>query len=92
MISQLKDLCGFEYTAKLQRMFNDVRVSADLTRTFTTSLETRLEFNFSTLILQSGAWPLSAQSGETVALPRNMSLAVEKFDAFYNVCSERDRY
>ena len=34
MISKLKQACGFEYTSKLQRMFQDVGVSKDLNETF----------------------------------------------------------
>jgi cullin 1 len=34
MISKLKDQCGFEYTAKLQRMFTDISISKDLNNGF----------------------------------------------------------
>ena len=34
MISKLKQACGFEYTSKLQRMFQDVGVSQDLNEEF----------------------------------------------------------
>lgn len=34
MISKLKQACGFEYTNKLQRMFQDVGVSKDLNEQF----------------------------------------------------------
>ena len=34
MISKLKQACGFEYTNKLQRMFQDVGVSKDLNANF----------------------------------------------------------
>ncbi|CAF5030691.1 unnamed protein product, partial [Rotaria magnacalcarata] len=30
MITKLKQACGFEYTSKLQRMFQDIGVSKDL--------------------------------------------------------------
>lgn len=30
MISRLKDACGYEYTSKLQRMFQDMALSKDL--------------------------------------------------------------
>ena len=38
MISKLKQACGFEYTNKLQRMFQDVGVSKDLNEQFRTHL------------------------------------------------------
>ena len=34
MISKLKQACGFEYTSKLQRMFQDIGVSKDLNEKF----------------------------------------------------------
>ena len=34
MISKLKQACGFEYTSKLQRMFQDIGVSKDLNDQF----------------------------------------------------------
>ncbi len=34
MISKLKQACGFEYTSKLQRMFQDIGVSKDLNEQF----------------------------------------------------------
>ena len=34
MISKLKQACGFEYTSKLQRMFQDIGVSKDLNDSF----------------------------------------------------------
>ena len=34
MISKLKQACGFEYTSKLQRMFQDIGVSKDLNERF----------------------------------------------------------
>ena len=34
MISKLKQACGFEYTSKLQRMFQDISLSRDLNEKF----------------------------------------------------------
>ena len=39
MISKLKAACGFEYTNKLQRMFQDVGVSKDLNQNFSKHLQ-----------------------------------------------------
>ena len=39
MISKLKQACGFEYTNKLQRMFQDIGVSKDLNDNFRTHLQ-----------------------------------------------------
>jgi cullin 1 len=38
MITKLKEACGFEYTNKLSRMFQDMGVSKDLEKAFLESL------------------------------------------------------
>ena len=43
MISKLKSACGFEYTSKLQRMFQDIGVSKDLNENFRKHLESSRE-------------------------------------------------
>lgn len=34
MIAGLKAVCGYEYTSKLQRMFNDIQVSSEINSKF----------------------------------------------------------
>lgn len=41
MITKLKEACGFEYTNKLSRMFQDMGVSKDLEKAFLESLTER---------------------------------------------------
>lgn len=41
VLGQLKAVCGFEYTVKLQRMFHDIGASEDLTERFDAWLEQR---------------------------------------------------
>jgi cullin family protein len=41
MIKWLKEAQGHEYTAKLQQMFNDIRVSEDTNRDFQAYLQNR---------------------------------------------------
>merc|ERR1711963_1063429 len=61
MISKLKQACGFEYTNKLQRMFQDVGVSKDLNTRFTNHLQSGgnepLDIDFQIQVLSSGSWP-----------------------------------
>lgn len=70
MISKLKQACGFEYTSKLQRMFQDIGVSKDLNEAFkrhlTNSAEP-LDIDFSIQVLSSGSWPF--QQSFTFSLP-----------------------
>ncbi|KER32636.1 hypothetical protein T265_01323 [Opisthorchis viverrini] len=70
MISKLKEACGFEYTAKLQRMFQDVNATRELNAKFANFVQTRetspggllkgVDFNI--MILSSNAWPYQAQT------------------------------
>merc|ERR1719189_2456310 len=59
MISKLKQACGFEYTSKLQRMFQDVGVSKDLNENFKKHMGNSepLDIDFSIQVLSSGSWP-----------------------------------
>ncbi|CAG5092061.1 Similar to Cul1: Cullin-1 (Mus musculus) [Cotesia congregata] len=71
MISKLKQACGFEYTSKLQRMFQDIGVSKDLNEAFkrhlTNSAEP-LDIDFSIQVLSSGGrklnWLYNMSKGE----------------------------
>lgn len=57
--------CGYEYTSKLQRMFNDMSLSNDINERFKEYLETKSLSNgvdFNILILTAGSWPLTAQA------------------------------
>merc|ERR1712001_407803 len=85
MISKLKQACGFEYTNKLQRMFQDVGVSKDLNEQFKTHLQNsesdRLDIDFSIQVLSSGSWPF--QQSCVFSLPSELERCVNRFTAFY---------
>uniref|UniRef100_A0A6A7FX63 Cullin-1-like n=2 Tax=Hirondellea gigas TaxID=1518452 RepID=A0A6A7FX63_9CRUS len=90
MISKLKQACGFEYTSKLQRMFQDIGVSKDLNDHFrrhlntlasTTGAET-LDLDFSVQVLSSGSWPFT--QGATFSLPPEMERCLSRFTTFYS--------
>ncbi|CAH8290928.1 unnamed protein product, partial [Schistosoma turkestanicum] len=49
MISKLKEACGFEYTAKLQRMFQDVNATRELNAKFLDYVQKQEEANGSTI-------------------------------------------
>merc|ERR1712158_63021 len=86
MISKLKQACGFEYTSKLQRMFQDIGVSKDLNEQFRRHLgETLsnepLDIDFSIQVLSSGSWPF--QQSCVFSLPAELERCVTRFTAFY---------
>ncbi|XP_031833075.1 cullin 1 [Nomia melanderi] len=85
MISKLKQACGFEYTSKLQRMFQDIGVSKDLNEQFkrhlTNSAEP-LDIDFSIQVLSSGSWPFLQTF--TFSLPTELERSVHRFTTFYS--------
>merc|ERR1712156_855928 len=84
MISKLKQACGFEYTNKLQRMFQDVGVSKDLNENFKRHLSNSgepLDIDFSIQVLSSGSWPF--QQSCVFSLPAELERCVNRFTAFY---------
>ncbi|MGH0163780.1 UNVERIFIED_CONTAM: hypothetical protein FKN15_062283 [Acipenser sinensis] len=83
MISKLKQACGFEYTSKLQRMFQDIGVSKDLNEQFKKHLSNSepLDLDFSIQVLSSGSWPF--QQSCTFALPSELERSYQRFTAFY---------
>ncbi|KAJ8377555.1 hypothetical protein AAFF_G00256190 [Aldrovandia affinis] len=93
MISKLKQACGFEYTSKLQRMFQDIGVSKDLNEQFKKHLSNSepldsldngclcVVVDFSIQVLSSGSWPF--QQSCTFALPSELERSYQRFTAFY---------
>lgn len=85
MISKLKEACGFEYTNKLQRMFQDMQISKDLNKDFRLHLDSVdsdkvVDSTFS--ILGTGFWPLTPPSTDFQA-PAEIATEIEKFTRFY---------
>ncbi|CAF0885104.1 unnamed protein product [Adineta ricciae] len=84
MISKLKQACGFEYTSKLQRMFQDIGVSKNLIDQYRTHCESkRLEdiVDFSVMVLSSNSWPFSAPP--QFVLPHELKRTFDSFTHFY---------
>ncbi|KAF7922802.1 uncharacterized protein EAE97_010966 [Botrytis byssoidea] len=89
MISKLKEACGFEYTNKLQRMFQDIQISKDLNSgfkefeggIFTGGEEKPIDASYS--ILGTGMWPLNPPNTDFTP-PVEISKAYERFQNFYN--------
>ncbi|XP_055276211.1 cullin-1-like [Moschus berezovskii] len=83
MISKLKQACGFEYTSKLQRMFQDIGVSKALNAQFKKHLmdSEPLDLDFSIHVLSYGWWPFEESC--TVLLPSELESCYRRFTAFY---------
>lgn len=84
MISKLKQTCGYEYTVKLQRMFQDIGVSKDLNSYFKQYLAEKnltMEIDFGIEVLSSGSWPF--QLSNNFLLPSELERSVRQFNEFY---------
>lgn len=85
MISKLKEACGFEYTNKLQRMFQDMQISKDLNTGFkehTAGLEDASLLDSQYYILGTGFWPLNPPA-TTYNPPAEIAADIERFTRFY---------
>lgn len=86
MISKLKEACGFEYTNKLQRMFQDMQISKDLNAGFKEHVASLnvdgkpLDSTYA--ILGTGFWPLVPPNTSFVA-PAEISADCDRFTRFY---------
>jgi cullin 1 len=87
MIGKLKDACGFEYTNKLQRMFQDMVISKDLNDNYKTWLESKLDsgagVDFSCQVLGTSFWPLNPP-GTSFNIPDVIIQTYQRFVEFYN--------
>ncbi|RMY68324.1 hypothetical protein D0863_07189 [Hortaea werneckii] len=89
MISKLKDASGFEYTNKLQRMFQDMQTSKDLNSAYDEWLDQVLEkeekkegIDANYQILGTGFWPLQPPT-TTFVPPPAIVKTYERFQNFY---------
>ncbi|KAI1207936.1 Cullin-domain-containing protein [Annulohypoxylon truncatum] len=86
MISKLKEACGFEYTNKLQRMFQDMQISKDLNTGFkehTKGLQLEKQPLDSTYsILGTSFWPLTPPN-TTFSPPAEIQSDIDRFTLFY---------
>lgn len=86
MINKLKQVCGYEFTAKLHRMFTDIGVSNELNQSFNQELRktnTQLGINFSIYVLQAGSWPLGQSPVTSFKLPEILDKSVQAFKNYY---------
>lgn len=89
MIQKLKDACGFEYTNKLTRMFNDMQVSKDLNSAYSDWQRDNLDaedvksaVDAYYQILGTGFWPLTPPTTPFTP-PQVIIEAYKRFERFY---------
>ncbi|KAI8137354.1 Cullin [Fennellomyces sp. T-0311] len=92
MINRLKEICGVEYTSKLNKMFTDMSLSNDLNNSFRDYLKqnsSKLNVGFDIQVLTAGAWPLNqkddgkATEGNKIHIAAELEKSVSYFEAFY---------
>ncbi|CAF3406902.1 unnamed protein product [Rotaria sp. Silwood1] len=97
MVTKLKEICGYEFTAKLARMFQDVKISDDLYTKFLNYLKSESSLNvqnqamtnligldFNIYVLQANSWPIAPMTTATFSIPQPLEKPVRLFEAFYN--------
>ncbi|KAG0042940.1 Cullin-2 [Gryganskiella cystojenkinii] len=87
MISRLKSACGVEYTSKLQRMFTDMTISADLNTGFKEWLQgtnTNIGVDFGILVLTAGSWPVNSTQPLEFQCPEELEKSITNFTTFYD--------
>ncbi|CAF1220958.1 unnamed protein product [Rotaria sordida] len=96
MVTKLKQICGYEFTGKLARMFQDIKVSDDLNIEFLEYLKSELSstahnqtmtgligLDFNIYVLQANSWPVSQPTTNTFILPNLLEKPLQMFEAFY---------
>ncbi|GAA5973888.1 hypothetical protein JCM11641_001202 [Rhodosporidiobolus odoratus] len=87
MIGKLKDACGFEYTSKLQRMFQDIQLCNDLNSAFKEKMHqthdaSELGVDFAISVLGTSSWPISAPNTK-LNMPVELVKTKERFEQYY---------
>ncbi|KAL5524713.1 CDC53_2 [Sanghuangporus sanghuang] len=86
MISRLKEVCGFEYTQKLERMLTDSSLSNDLTEAFRQKMvishPVDSDLTFTIQVLGTNVWPLRPLDMNFV-IPKEILPTYNRFQQYY---------
>jgi len=88
MVSELKAECGYQFTTKLEGMFNDMRISRDMRDSYNAhkslnvrSVGGKKPLDMEVDVLTLGNWP--SQNVKPCQLPKQVQAAIELFEKFY---------
>lgn len=92
MVSQLKAECGYQFTTKLEGMFNDMRISRDTREAYNVYKKSNLAkdthnkqqikpLDIEVDVLTTGYWP--SQNVPVCTLPAPVQVAIDQFSEFY---------
>ena len=87
MISKLKEECGYQFTSKLEGMFQDMKTSVETMEEFKKYLKEHptvvlADIKFSVKVLTTGFWPVD-QSSFLCILPEKAQKCANVFKDFY---------
>ena len=77
-------MCGYEYVAKLQRMYKDKENSKTINDDFKKRLATsdrKLPHDFDVMVMSTNAWPFN--QAPTFSVPADMATCQQRFTEFY---------
>ncbi|RIA93097.1 Cullin-domain-containing protein [Glomus cerebriforme] len=88
MIGKLKVECGYQFTTKLEGMFNDMRISSDTMSDFKDYLDNKSvlekpKLELSVTVLTSTFWPMNLSASPRCNLPAELTKACDSFQRFY---------
>lgn len=87
MIGKLKVECGYQFTTKLEGMFNDMRISADTMADFKDFLDKSVlekpKMDLGVTVLTSTFWPMNLSASPRCNFPAEITKACETFQRFY---------
>eukprot|EP01026_Neomeris_dumetosa_P019947 TRINITY_DN1804_c0_g1_i2.p1 TRINITY_DN1804_c0_g1~~TRINITY_DN1804_c0_g1_i2.p1 ORF type:complete len:732 (-),score=100.54 TRINITY_DN1804_c0_g1_i2:296-2491(-) len=85
MLIKLKQECGYQFTSKLESMFNDIKTSQDMMENFKKNhLKAKnidLGVDMQVQVLTTGSWP--TQSIHQCNIPFELGQCMEEFEKFY---------
>ncbi|KAJ3573649.1 hypothetical protein NP233_g2313 [Leucocoprinus birnbaumii] len=84
MLSRLKVECGYQFTQKLEGMFNDIRLSAEAMEIYQTHLAktTPPEVAINVTVMTSTYWPMT-HSSSPCHIPTLLTKSCQSFEQFY---------
>ncbi|CAO3641310.1 unnamed protein product [Cunninghamella blakesleeana] len=87
MLSKLKRECGYQFTNKLEGMFNDIRLSTEMGSNFKEYLEQcsnmDKKFELGVTVLTSTFWPMNISTLPKCNMPPEVLNACSAFEQFY---------
>ncbi|CAO3632702.1 unnamed protein product [Mucor fragilis] len=90
MLSKLKRECGYQFTNKLEGMFNDIKLSTEMSTAFkeyqeksTNPAANKLSLDASVTVLTSTFWPMNLSASPKCVMPANVTQACKSFEHFY---------